>query len=482
MIARNTLFNVFGYGAPLLVAVVAIPPLIDALGTPRFGVLTLIWAIVSYLSLFDMGLGRTLTLQLAVAESRGEHKRIGSIVTTGLALLGGLGLFAGVLMVVLAETLVGLFAGQVDRAETVAATQAMGIAMPAIILTSGLRGILEARGAFGLVNVIRVPVGVFTYLGPLVAVSFGPPRLDLVAWVLVAGRYAGLIAHAWPIWKQRHAAAGPYRFFRGDVAPLLSVGGWLTISGVVGPFMGYVDRFVIGALMSATAVAYYATPQEIVTKMWIIPGALTGVLLPAFAARIEASSGGHAWALFDRSLKALFDVLLPLCAALALFAHEILAVWIGPEFAQNSAPLLRVFAIGILINSLAHVPYTLIQSSGRSRTTGLVHMVELVPFVGILWWATLRFGVSGAVVAWLLRVVIDATAMFLLAAPLAAPGSSVRLGRSMLRYAAVAAVVFAGAWIASPLIRAVWLATATAVACFGLKGELQLLRGGRTTS
>ena len=35
--------------------------------------------------------------------------------------------------------------------------------------------------------------------------------------------------------------------------------------------MVYLDRFVIGAVISVTAVAYYATPYEIVTKIGIIP-------------------------------------------------------------------------------------------------------------------------------------------------------------------------------------------------------------------
>ena len=59
---RHTAFNLIGLGAPLLVAVGTIPVLIHALGPARFGLLTLIWAVVSYFGLFDLGLGRALTL------------------------------------------------------------------------------------------------------------------------------------------------------------------------------------------------------------------------------------------------------------------------------------------------------------------------------------------------------------------------------------------------------------------------------------
>lgn len=57
-LARNVLWNLLGNGAPLLVALPAIPLLIEGLGTARFVVLTLAWMVVGYFSLFDLGLGR----------------------------------------------------------------------------------------------------------------------------------------------------------------------------------------------------------------------------------------------------------------------------------------------------------------------------------------------------------------------------------------------------------------------------------------
>ena len=60
LLARNTIWNLIGYGVPLVVALFAIPLLIKGLGTDRFGVLTLAWVFIGYLSLFDLGLGRAL--------------------------------------------------------------------------------------------------------------------------------------------------------------------------------------------------------------------------------------------------------------------------------------------------------------------------------------------------------------------------------------------------------------------------------------
>ncbi len=470
MLLRHTLFNLLGLGLPLLVAVFTIPLLIDALGTAQFGLLTLIWAIVSYFGLFDLGLGRTLTLQISIAESRGERERIAPSVVTGLTFMALLGALVGLLLILGAESAIRLLAIVPHKEQAVSALVAMGIAIPAITLTSGLRGMLEARHAFGIVNLIRLPMGVYTFLGPLIAVRLGEPRLDVIAWVLVAGRYAGMFAHAWPAMLLLPPDCGAFRFRADFVRPLLTTGGWLTVSNIISPLMGYADRFIIGALVSATAVAYYATPYEIVTKLWVVPGALTAVLFPVFAAKI-ARDAALGMALFRQSITALALCLLPVCATLAIFANEILRLWIGAEFASNSALLLQIFALGVLINSTAHIPFTLVQSAERPKWTAMIHLVEVGPFLVVLWWATSAYGPLGAALAWLLRIVVDTMAMF------AASRHAFET-----RWAAVVPDSFVGlllltlasailCLIESPMVRAVGLVALSAAAVFLLLRE-----------
>ena len=74
LLAKNTVWNLVGGGAPMIVAVFCIPILIRGLGTSRFGVLTLAWALIGYASLFDLGLGRALTQMVAKKLGAGEDR------------------------------------------------------------------------------------------------------------------------------------------------------------------------------------------------------------------------------------------------------------------------------------------------------------------------------------------------------------------------------------------------------------------------
>src|SRR5271169_27238 len=100
LLARNTIWNLLGNGAPMLVAVFSIPILIQGLGKERFGVLTLAWALIGYASLFDLGLGRALTQLVAKKLGAGEDSEVPTLVWTSLILMLVLGL-AGALVAVL---------------------------------------------------------------------------------------------------------------------------------------------------------------------------------------------------------------------------------------------------------------------------------------------------------------------------------------------------------------------------------------------
>jgi O-antigen/teichoic acid export membrane protein len=410
---RHAAINLVGLGAPLAVAVVAIPPLVAALGADRFGLLTLIWAVTSYFGVFDLGLGRALTQQLAALDaSTGEQRgRARALVATALALLAVLGVFAALLLAACADWGIGLVKQVPDRAEAVRSLLAMAVALPAVVLTAGLRGVLEARHAFGTVNAIRLPMGLFTFLGPLVVVAWAAPRLDLVAAVLSAGRVVAAIAHAVVVRRLLAADGGAWRCERRWLAPLATTGGWLSVSNLVSPFLGYLDRFLIAGAVSAAAVAWYAVPHELVTKLWIVPSALTSVMFPSFATQF-ARTPAAASALLARALGWVAATMVPLCVALALLAEPLLRWWIDAAFARESARVLQILALGMIASALASVPYTAIQGAGRARTTALIHLAELPVFVAVVTGFTLAWGVVGAASAWTLRAILDAALMF----------------------------------------------------------------------
>src|SRR5690606_4446854 len=169
LLARNTVLNLIGQGAPMAVALVAIPLLIQGLGTDRFGVLTLAWMAIGYFSLFDLGLSRALTQLLAERLGADSQEEMPALTWTALLLMVFLGVAGGGLLALLSPVLVGrvLNIPAELQGEALRAFYLLSASLPCVISTAGLRGVLEAHQRFGAVNAIRLPMGVLTFLGPL---------------------------------------------------------------------------------------------------------------------------------------------------------------------------------------------------------------------------------------------------------------------------------------------------------------------------
>lgn len=147
-------------------------------------------------------------------------------------------------------------------------------------------------------------LGAFTFLDPVLVLSFSHSLVPVVA-ALIAARlfswfaYVVLCLRVEP--ELRRSVSINWQMFK----PLISFGGWVTVSNIISPLMVYLDRFLIGAVLTMTAESYYATPYEVVTRLLIIPGTLMGVMFPA--------------------------VLI-----IVTFAQEGLTLWLGSDFADSS--------------------------------------------------------------------------------------------------------------------------------------------------
>lgn len=415
LLARNTIFNILGQGLPLIAAVFSIPVLISRLGTDRFGVLSLAWMVISYFSFFDLGLGRALTKLVADKLGAGEEEEIPSLILTALSAMMVLGVTGSMVLTFTSRWVVYYLLKIPDaiQSETVLSFYLLAVSVPFVIGTTGLRGVFEAYQRFDLVNAVRVPMGIFTFLGPLMVLPFSNSLVPVIL-VLLIGRIIAWLVHlalyinlAGKAWRQA-------KFIGSLVKPLLKFGTWMTVTNIIGPLMVYMDRFFIGALISVTAVSYYTTPYEVVTKLWIIPWALIGVLFPAFAVTL-AQDKQRAALLFERGTKYIYLSLFPITLLIVTFAPEGLNLWLGPEFVRGSVRVMQWLAVGVLINSLAQIPFALIQGAGRPDLTSKLHMVELPVYLVTLWLLIKSFGIEGAAVAWVLRVTLDTAILFVMA-------------------------------------------------------------------
>ncbi|WP_439578513.1 flippase [Elioraea sp.] len=470
-------WNMLGRGLPLLVALALTPPLVAALGIERWGLFTLALGLVGVFGVFDLGLGAALTRTLAERMGRGEREGEGALVASALALLVVLSGMLAVALWLAVPALVerGLNVPAALQGEAVAGLRVLAAAAPLVVVNAALWGVLAAHQRFRAANLAAMPVAVLYYLGPLLVLlvwdSLAGVMLALVgARVLNTLAYAALIR---PIVLGISLRAVSLR----AVGPLLRLGGWMSLSGVLTQVSLYADRFLIGALLSLAAVAFYATPLDLVMRLWILPVAVAQALLPALASSFRAMPGETA-ALLRRGVLLITGLVLPGCVVLVVLAHPLLRLWLGPQFADGGATVLRILSIGILFSCAGFAPGSLLDAIGRPDVTARFVLVLAVVSLPLAVLLLLAAGIEGAAMAWSLRCAVECGGRMLLAARFY-PAARAPMRRLAPVLASGGAGIAAAAAMPSVTLAAAVGAVALAVA--GALGWRALDAGERTT-
>ena len=407
LLVRNTALNFMGRIIPLAIAVVTVPYIIRGLGVERFGILSLAWVILGYFSLFDLGLGRATTKFVAEQLGKGEIEKIPKIIWTSLIIQTVIGVVGGIILALITPLLVE----KVLRIpfhlinEAIPIFYILSLSVPIVICSRNLMGVLEAGQRFDLINVIQIPSSSLSLLIPAIGIIIGLrlPGIVLVlaiTWVLSTLVYFLLCLTVFP--PLRQGITIDAKLFR----PLFAFGGWVTLSNVLIPILLYLDRFLIGAIVSIGAVAYYTAPYQAVSQLVIVPAVLAVTLFPAFSG-LSKVNGKDLERLYARSLKYIVLILGPIVVITVLFARDILQIWLGTDFALNSTYVFQILALGMLLNALAQMPANLLDGVGRPDIRAKVFLSYVLLYIGCLWLLVSKHGIEGAAVAWTFRAGLE---------------------------------------------------------------------------
>lgn len=413
LLARNALLGLAAQLLPLAVAVAAIPILVDRLGLPRLGILSLAWVILGYAGALDLGIARAATKRTTELLMIGDRRSLGELASSAIAA----NLVIGTVVGLISWIVLPGFAGPAFRIpshlvpEAADAFAVLSIGLPIALAVGAARGLLEGAQRFDLLTAVGAPSAALIYVLPAIG-----SQLDLsLAWIialLVASRTASLIAYVSLVpraFREMRPSAPRWTVARA----LLRYGGWLTISGASAPVIVYGERAIIASLLAIGGLSLYVIPYELVARVWVIPAALAATLYPAFTAMAAAQAAGIGPTL-GRSVSLLIALLGPPAVVLVSFSVPVLRAWLGPDVAAEAGAPLQVFAVGAALTSLAYVPLAFLQASGRARTAAFVHITQ-IPLTYILtWWLTMQFGLVGAAWAWASRVAADAALLFVL--------------------------------------------------------------------
>lgn len=416
-------WNLIGFTLPLGIAAVVVPRLLTLIGTERFGLLALAWGLIGYASVIDLGIGRATTQQVSALRGGPHDRQVADVVATAIRLTSLTGM-AGMALIVMAAA-AGLY--RLVQAHTVPAMEIefsmmlLGLALPMQAISATYRGVNEAYLNFRAINLLRIFLGAANFGAPYLVALYTNEVQWLVATLVLSRAIALLFYRRFAsdcIVREGHAEKG--RYVRDFAHRLLHFGGWFSVSSLISPLLVQADRFLIGALLSASAVTAYVLPYELTVQMLVLSGAVTAVAFPLISNLVGVSMT-QADALFHVWLRRLASAMLIAMGTLAAVMPMLLPLWLGTHVAQESIRVGQILCAGVFFNSVGAMYFSYLHAHGRTRQTALLHMLELPFFIASLYFLITAYGVVGAACAWVMRVAVDMLALLVMTRRLRTP-------------------------------------------------------------
>lgn len=415
LIAKNSIFNLFGQILPMLAGILTIPYIVRGLGTAQYGILSIATMLLGYFSIFDLGLSRATVKFVAENLNAEKIHKVPELVWTSLFLLVGLGCFGGALAAIFVPASVThLFKMPPSLArEASTALFVLCASMPIMLGNDALRGVLEAAQRFDLVNYVRVPSSVLFYLIAALVLPLGVHVAGIVV-LLVLIRLLSTFAYLTFCLRVIPELRSNFRVSRASLRPLATFGSWVMVSNVTAPLFGYLERFMIASLLSVSMLTFYSAPYELVSKLLIFPMSIVPSLFPYFSnhgnkERSEVSE------VTGRTMKYLLLVLTPPAAVFVFFARDIMNLWLGPQFASQSTLVLQLITLMFFINAFAIIPFTSVQALGRPAWKATLDLLTIPVYFVIAWLLMRNAGINGAALAKLLVTISDCAFLYLFA-------------------------------------------------------------------
>ncbi|MBI3432273.1 MAG: oligosaccharide flippase family protein [Hydrogenophilales bacterium] len=412
-ILRNAASNFAGGALPALVTIVTLPITLSYLGTPYYGIFTLIMAIVGYFALLDVNVTAGSVKFLAEYHADDQHEKSCQVVTLGLYLYAGIGLLGCIGIALAAPWLVHDVFNIADFREPEALTS-LRIAAVAFFfsqLQSYLQSIPQGLGRYDISGRYEVMFGTIV---PLLTVAVLLAGGHLVAVVLF--RTLASMVNVYMLWRMVRKLMPTFAWQfpeRALARAVFGFSGFAYLKRIASISGEQADKLIIGALVNMRALTYYTIPYTLTGRVFSLINRLGAVMFPmasALAARGEVDKLNEIYLVATRYTIYLNGALSVL---LIVTGHTALQLWVGEAIANQSAAILALLAASLFLDSLTNLPTQITDGLGHPHITGGYAVTRgllgaLLSFVFVS-----KMGIFGAALAHFILSVTMTTAFLL---------------------------------------------------------------------
>ena len=405
-VRNNIIANFAGSAWTKILGLAFVPIYIKLMGVEVYGLLGIFMSLVVLLSLLELGLSATLSRELSklsVIENSEQESR--NLVRTFEVVYWGIGVVVGIIVIILAPLITKYWINSTSiPSETIEqALLIMGISIvfqwPGTIYTGGLMGLQRQV----VLNVIRSVSAVVQHGGAVFVLLFiSPSILSFFLWQSLVALLTTIVLAIW-LWKSLPKSGQHSKFDKK-----LIVKNWQFASGMMGIslvviLLTQLDKIILSKMLTLEMFGYYMLAFNVANALHSLVTPISSAFFPKFTQLVSSAEESNLITLYHKGCQLLSVFVLPTAITIAVFAQEILILWLGDTIAaQNSHQILTLLIIGTAFNALMTLPYMLQLAHGWTKLAFYKNIVAVFILVPLMLWMVQMYQGVGAAWVWVI--------------------------------------------------------------------------------
>lgn len=380
---RSLASSWLGLAVGVVVSFFLSPFVVNKLGAAWYGVWAISAQFVGYLYLMDFGVRESVIRYTAKYAARSNGAALNRVLSAALAIYGVITLLA------LAVTGVAVWGlphwfnlepefwhdGRVAMAFT-------GLTIAQTFFFNVFNGVVlglkrwELTNVLGIgLNLLRASLIVVSLLGgggivSVAAVTFSVALLGGVINAFIALRLLREVSlpFSYVALRPRHLVALGRR--------ILGYGFYVIVNNVGEKIITATDAIVAGIFLPIQSVTHLAIAGSLVGYLRALLGTSAQIFNPLASELHSLREGSRLTAAFLLGIKICTLITAPIAASFVILGEQFIGLWMGPDFAGPSAPVLAVLALAAFFSAPQYVFSAVLYGMSRHRVIALLRIAE----------------------------------------------------------------------------------------------------------
>ena len=373
---RNAVFRLIAYVASAIVFLAVLPYIIRHIGVEAYGIVGFSTNVLNYMAIATVAITSVIGRNLVFAIERRRYEEASKQLSTslwglGLVLIGSSA--PALVLILLLDKVILIPPRLVTDAKVLIACTVISSALTTISLPFGAstfaRNRLDIQSGLSLGKQV-LTFGLIYLLFRTLGSSLTIYGVALIAAsVVLAVANVGVCRRLLP-----GVHAGRKWVDLTILKQILSFGGWITVNHVGSLLYLQADLIVVNRVLGPTAAGQFAAISVVSTQLRAVGSMIAGLFDPNQTALVARGDIPGLVRYATRSMRITTMTSALLVGVFCGMAHNILAVWLGKDFA-SAAPVAMVLTAHLIVNLGVLPLFGLQLAMGGVRWPGIVTLV-----------------------------------------------------------------------------------------------------------